>query len=216
MTSRVLLTTILRSRSSAWRHLPLRLEAGFTMLETLVVVGLIGVITAIAMPMTANAIAHFRVTGDTRSLSNATALAKMRAASNFSRVRLYVDRSGNSHHIEVWNKNTGHWDTVGGTTNLSTHVTFGYGAVALPPPSTQDLIDQAPPCTSDAGPIIANTSCLMFNSRGVPVDDGGAPTALDALYVTDGSAVYAVTLSATGMLRVWRTPPVAAPTWVLQ
>ena len=73
MTPRIRLTTILRYRSSALRPVPLRLEAGFTMVETLVVVGLIGVICAIAVPMTANAIANFRVTGDTRSVSNATA-----------------------------------------------------------------------------------------------------------------------------------------------
>ena len=216
MTPTVRLTAILKHRSGALRQVPLRLEAGFTMVETLVVVGLIGVICAIAVPMTANAIANFRVTGDTRSVSNATALAKMRAASNFSRVRLYVDRTGSSHHLEVWNKVTGHWTTVGGTTHLSTHVTFGYGVVSEPPLGTQDFIGQAAPCTDDAGTDITNTSCLMFNSRGVPVDNLGAPTALDALYLTDGSAVYAVTLSATGMLRVWRTPPVAMPTWVLQ
>ena len=95
-------------------------------------------------------------------------------------------------------------------------MTFDYGVVSTPPPSTQDAIGQAPPCTDDAGVVIANTSCLMFNSRGVPIDDCGAPTAVDALYVTDGSAVYAVTFSATGMLLVWRTPPLAATTWVLQ
>ena len=42
-----------------------------------------------------------------------------------------------------------------------------------------------------------------------------APTGIDALYVTDGTAVYGVTVAATGMLRLWRTLPVATPTWVL-
>jgi hypothetical protein len=54
----------------------------------------------------------------------------------------------------------------------------------------------------------------MFNSRGVPVDNTFAPTASDAVYVTDGSAVYGITVSATGMIRSWRTPPAASPTWV--
>ena len=56
----------------------------------------------------------------------------------------------------------------------------------------------------------------MFNSRGVPIDASGAPIGTNAFYVTDGSAVYAVTVAATGMLRSWRTLPVATPSWSLQ
>jgi prepilin-type N-terminal cleavage/methylation domain-containing protein len=218
MTASTPLTSILRHRPWASRCLPLKLESGFSMLETIVVVGLIGVISAIAMPMIGNAIANFRLTGDARSVSNAIALAKMRAASNFTRVRLYVDLSARSHHLEVLDKTTvpNHWTIVGGSTSLSTNVLFGYGVVSSPPLNTQPSIDQAPQCTDDDGVVIANTSCVMFNSRGVPIIANGAPTNLDALYVTDGSAVCAVTVSGTGMLRVWRTPPVSTPSWMSQ
>lgn len=61
-------------------------EAGFTILETVFVVGLIGVISVIAVPMVANTLADFRLSGDARSVSNTIAVAKMRAASNFTRV----------------------------------------------------------------------------------------------------------------------------------
>jgi hypothetical protein len=56
----------------------------------------------------------------------------------------------------------------------------------------------------------------MFNSRGIPVDSTGAPVASGALYLTDGSAVYGVTVAATGMIRLWRTFPYATPNWVMQ
>jgi hypothetical protein len=49
----------------------------------------------------------------------------------------------------------------------------------------------------------------------VPVDATGAPI-VDALYLTDASAVYGVTVSASGMVRMWRTPPRSTPSWVLQ
>ena len=57
----------------------------------------------------------------------------------------------------------------------------------------------------------------MFNSRGVPIGNGPsfASTGSDAIYLTDGSAVYGVTVAATGMLRMWRTFPNATPTWIL-
>jgi Tfp pilus assembly protein FimT len=190
-------------------------ESGFTILETLFVVGLIGVLSAIAVPMFGGALADFRLSGDARSVSNAVAVAKMRAAANFSRVRLFVDLDGGTHHLETWNKTTAEWDTEGGLSELSTGVTFSYGVVATPPPNTQTLIGQAPACTDNDGDPIGNTACVMFNSRGVPVDSSFAPTAIDAIYLTDGSAVYGVTVAATGMLRLWRTLPLATPSWML-
>ncbi|MBI3490543.1 MAG: hypothetical protein HY047_01905 [Acidobacteria bacterium] len=179
------------------------------------VVALTGVIAAIAVPMMANSLGFFRLSGDARSVSNAVAVAKMRAASDFSRVRLYVDLTGKSHHIESWDKTTSHWTVEGGSTYLSSNVSFGFGVVGTPPPNTQATIAQAPACTNDAGAAIGNTACFMFNSRGVPIDSTFSPTAVDALYLTDGSAVYAVTAAATGMIRLWRTLPVATPTWAL-
>ena len=59
-------------------------ESGFTLLETLMVVAIIGVVATIAIPQLGNSIAYFRLSGDARSVSNAVALTKMRAASNFS------------------------------------------------------------------------------------------------------------------------------------
>lgn len=187
---------------------------GFSLIEVLIVVGLIGVISAIAMPMFANAMANFRLSGDARSISNAAAVAKMRAASDFSRVRLYVNLTSRTHHIETWDKTTSQWTSEGGTTSLSSGVSFSYGVVGTAPPSTQATIDQAAPCTDDAGVVIANTACIMFNSRGVAIDSTFAPTG-DALYVTDGAEVYGVTVAATGMLRLWRTLPTSTPSWVL-
>src|SRR4051812_47139930 len=88
-------------------------QRGFTIVETLFVVGLIGVIGAIAVPTAGNALAHFRVSGDARSVSNAVALSKVRAASVFTQVRLYVDLAGRAHHMERWDKSASIWRTEG-------------------------------------------------------------------------------------------------------
>jgi hypothetical protein len=92
----------------------------------------------------------------------------------------------------------------------------------LAPSNTQTTIGQAANCVNDTGVAIANTACVLFNSRGIPVAPNGAPpnvgapTADDALYVTDGTAVYGMTVSATGQIRLWRTNPTSTPAWVLQ
>ena len=95
-------------------------------------------------------------------------------------------------------------------------MTFSYGVVGTPPPNTQGTIAQAPLCVDDTGANIADTACIMFNSRGMPVGNGPtfAPTGGDALYVTDGIGDLGVTVAATGLVRMWRTLPQAAPAWV--
>jgi Tfp pilus assembly protein FimT len=187
------------------------------MLETLFVVAIIGVIGAIAVPQLANSLAYFRISGDARSVSNAIAVTKMRAAANFSKTRLYVSTTGRWHRVEKADGSTPpHWTVDGGTTYLSTNSTFGYGIVGTPPPNTQGTIQQAAVCKDDTGADIANTACVIFNSRGVPIDSSGVSTSMHAVYVTDGSAVYGVTVAATGMIRLWQTRPQATPEWSLQ
>jgi prepilin-type N-terminal cleavage/methylation domain-containing protein len=198
-------------------------QAGFSLLELLLVVGLTTVIAAIAVPMMSNTIGDFRIRGDARALNSAVSLAKLRAASAFTQTRLYVDLSANTFHVESWQKTgTPAWVTEGGTTTLSTNDAFSQGVVATPPSSTQTTIGQAANCVGTTGTAIANTACVLFNSRGIPVaasgapPNVGAPTGNDALYVTDGTAVYGVTVSATGQIQLWRTKPLATPSWVLQ
>ena len=190
---------------------------GFSLVEMLFVVALTGVVAAIAIPMMGNSLGFFRLSGDARSMSNTVALAKMRAAAVFGKVRVYVDRPGRSFHLETWNSATGQWAADGGTTYLSQGVTFSFGVVNAAPPNTQGTISEAATCKDNMGADIANTSCVIFNSRGIPIDATAAGNpVVDAVYVTDGTAVYSVAVSATGMVRTWKTPPTATPTWVLQ
>ena len=195
----------------------MRSAKGFTLLEVMIVMALGVIIAAIAIPMSGNALGFFRLSGDARALSNSVALSKMRAASIFGKVRLFVDLGGKTYHLETFDSTSAIccWHAEGGTSQLSTGVSFSHGVVSTAPPNTQGTIGQAPLCKSDEGADVANTACIIFNSRGAPVDSSGAPI-VDALYVTDGTAVYGTTVSATGMVRTWRTLPNATPSWGLQ
>jgi len=186
-------------------------QNGFTLLELLVVLGLSGVIAAIAVPMMGNTMADFRLSGDARGLHSALSAAKMRAAAAFSQSRLFVDLDGGSFHVEILSKGaTPSWVAEGGTTYLSTGVAPGFGDIETPPANTQHAIGQAPQCVTAAGVAIGNTACVVFNSRGIPIDTTGAPTANAAVYVTDGSAVYGVTVHAGGMIELWKSMANAA------
>jgi prepilin-type N-terminal cleavage/methylation domain-containing protein len=199
----------------------LRDSRGFSLIELLMVVGIMGVLAAITVPMSGNTIRYLKLSGDARELSNATAVAKMRAAAKFTQSRLYVDIAGRAFYVQTFDKTTDTWTTEGGSTSLSSTVSFGYGPITTPPPNTQTSIAQAPLCQNLAGsppaPVdVANTACVIFNSRGIPVDGTGSPTGLDAVYVTDGSAVYGITVAATGFIRTWQSHYASTPTWTLQ
>ena len=194
---------------------------GFSLIEMLMVVGITTVVAAMAVPMMSNTIGNFRLSGDAHSVASAMALAKLRAASGFSQARLFVDLTTRTFHVETLQKSPVAWITDGGSTTLSTGVTFGFGAIATPPLNTQAVIGQSTPCVTAAGAAIANTACILYNSRGIPVDPSGAapnvgaPTGNNALYLTDGTAVYGLTLSATGQSKLYRTN-ISSASWSLQ
>lgn len=192
-------------------------EQGFTLVQMLVVLSVAGILSAIAIPFTANTFALFRLGGDARSLRNGVSMTKMRAASDFTLARFYVNLAGGTHHVEIWQKvGPPGWVAEGGTTYLSSNDSFGFGGAAVPPPDAPAPIGQAPPCLDNAGTAIAGTACVIFNSRGIPVDGTGAPTGADAIYITDGASLYGVTVSASGQLRLWRSPAGPTPAWTQQ
>jgi len=190
-------------------------QGGWTLLEISATLLILSVVSAMAIPQFLMFRKDTRTFGDARDLADMVLLAKMRAASNFTHARIYADTSGQSYHIETWNKTAGSWQTEGVVIPLSSGNTFAFGSLSSPPSGTQSTIGLAPQCQNVDGSAgtISNTSCIVFNSRGIPVDSTGAPTANDAFYITDGSTCYSGTISATGLFQLWRTD-VGAAHWV--
>ena len=180
-------------------------DHGFSLVEVLTVIFIIIVLAAMAIPKVTTMVGNLRTRGDARDLNAMIVLARMRAASDFARARVYADLSANTFRIEVRQSGATSWQTDGGNQVLSRGVTFGYGSLTTPPSGVASLT-QAPLCLQDdLVSTYANTACIMFNSRGIPVDSTWAPTSVDALYVTDSKSVTGVTVSATGLTKIWRS-----------
>lgn len=194
-------------------------ESGFSIAELLVALAITGVLAALALPSTTAAFADYRLRGDARAIHNLMGVAKMRAAARFTKVRLYVDIATEGFSLQFWDKTSATccWVTEGGVTRLSDFIDFGYEGETEPPPATQSAIGQAPKCLADDGTEIDSTACVVFNSRGIPVDALGNPFGNTAFYITDHeTGIYAVTLSATPLVRLWWAPDNAtdATGWV--
>ena len=190
-------------------------EHGFSLIDILVCIAIIGIVAAVALPQTASSMEAFRLKGDAQSLNNMVSLAKMRAAARFTRARVRADLATNRFYIETWDRDDNTWVADEAVKVTSRDVSFGFSAVADPPPDTMPAIGFSPACRDDVGAEIADTACITFNSRGVPVDAVGSPTGLNALYLTDGIGVYATTVTATPLVRFWWSPAKAAA-WVKQ
>lgn len=192
-------------------------ERGYTAVEILVVMSIVTIVTIMTVPMTTRAVADVRLRGDAQGIANSVALAKMRAASGFTRSRLFVALDSNSYSLQIWDKDTTTWVTEGGIRQTSSGVSFGFGGLGEPPPDTQAVIGQSVECLDNETPPepIGGTACIVFNSRGIPIDADGVPTGDNALYITDGVGVYASTLTATPLIRLWWSSSNGAA-WVQQ
>ena len=210
-------------------------QNGFSMLELIVVLAISLTVGAIGVVAYQRIATYLRTAGDQRDLNGIVAQAKMDAAANFSHARAYADLNANTFHLEIWNKAgspafpTGCWRTVGDVPanpctvaaspvySLSTGNTFGFGAITTPPPNTQAAIAQAAVCTNNTGGNIANTACIVFNSRGIPIDAAGNPLGTGAFYVNNGSTVFGLTVRATGSALNWSiSNSASSTTWMHQ
>jgi Tfp pilus assembly protein FimT len=194
----------------------LRDESGYSLVELLATMLVVVTLAAFVLPFTRTTLNAMSLSSDARNLSGATALAKMRAAAYFTKARIYVDLTGGWFRVERWQKTgTPGWVTEGVTTNLSSTVSFGFMTLTTPPPNTQAEIAQAPSCRNDANVAIAGTACVVFNSRGVPIDEANSPTAGGAFYMSSDRTVYGITTGAGGLIQLWQNN-VAVGNWTLK
>lgn len=190
-------------------------SSGFSLVELMAGIFILVTLAAFVLPFTRSTLNALSLSNDARNVAGATSLAKMRAAAYFTKARAYINLGARSFHVERWRKNPAGWVTEGADTTLTGGINFGFIGVATPPPNTQAVISQATQCTNDAGVSLANTACITFNSRGVPIDAANAPTAAGAFYVNDGRTTYGVTVGAGGLIQLWQTSTAVAG-WTLR
>jgi prepilin-type N-terminal cleavage/methylation domain-containing protein len=171
-------------------------SAGFSLVEVSFVVMISLILASLTIPNFVQILRAYRLSGDARSLAGLLSLARLRAGTDFTWAEIVIDPSvsPNSYSLQICaTKTTSSCTTFtseGGTQYLSTSISLGFGS-----------------STGAAGgqTTRAQTTTVTFNSRGIPVDSGGSPTANDTIYLTDDKGnTYAVSVTLSGHPQIWR------------
>jgi Tfp pilus assembly protein FimT len=149
------------------------------------------VVSAFAIPSLSSAMRSMQLAADARSIASALAYAKLSATSQMTRYRLTFDLDSNQWSVEKFNRASGEFEAEQAGNALSSGIA-GSG-IAFKATSSAAL----------TGFPSASSTIITFNSRGIPVDDTGTPTAENVVYISKDDADVAISVSLSGKVQVW-------------
>jgi Tfp pilus assembly protein FimT len=176
-------------------------SAGFSIVELVVVVAVILLLSAIAMPGALATLRAYRLTGSARAVAHQVSLARLRAETEFTNAQLVIDPATNTYSLQVCTVVGGKADNCttpadynneSGIQPLSQGISFGFGAAAGP---------------AGGQAAMQQTLQTRFNSRGIPVllDGSGNTNPNDVIYLTDAQGnAFAVGVTVGGHVRVYQ------------
>lgn len=172
------------------------------MLELLIVIAIIGIIAAFALPSAINFVKGYKLHADASAIASQLNVTRFRATSQYTPYRLHI--SGNLFSMQRM---------------LTTSPTYGspYTEVSYGLSQGDSYLTSCPvsakPGTIPSSFTGASTD-IYFNTRGLPVDINGTPTNTNVVYLKNDNNLYnAVTVSLGGRITVWGYSPTTS-TWV--
>ncbi len=168
------------------RYKVLKNSQGFSVTELLIIVGMLGIMASLSIPMLTSSMKDLQLLSDARSIASSLSYAKLSAASQMTRYRFSADLDSNQWSIEKRNPSSGTFEIQGPSNALGNGVAdshIEFKATSSPAPT---------------GFPTTSATTVTFNSRGIPTEGARA------IYLSNLDANYAVTVSLSGKVQLMR------------
>ena len=138
------------------RHAP-----GFTLIEILIVVGLVAVMAAVTVPTVAGAMNRYYILSAGQQVVSTIRTARFQAVARNSDVRIRFDfPAAGQYQTEIWDEDDMAWGSLGQVQYLSRNISFGDGT-----PTDVEIEPTGRP------PAVAGCPCTIIVSNGNADDD---------------------------------------------
>jgi len=104
--------------------------AGFTLIETLIVVALIAILAGVSAPVVAGGMARYNLTTAGQQVASTIRSARFQAVGRNTDVRVVFNAGAGTYEKEAWNPVTMVWDDIDAIGTLPSGVSFGAGVPA--------------------------------------------------------------------------------------
>jgi Tfp pilus assembly protein FimT len=162
---------------------------GFSLVELCILLGMIMLVSAFAIPSLSDAMRGMQLSADARNIASALSFAKLTATAQMKRYRVSFILAENRWLVEKFNNTSGLFeaDLEGNTLSTESGIAFKTASSAA--------LTGYPSNSSNA---------ITFNSRGIPIDDSGVPTTNNVVYISKADSDYAISVSLAGKVQVWK------------
>jgi Tfp pilus assembly protein FimT len=165
---------------------------GFSLVEICIVLCVAMMLAAFAVPALSTSMRSMQLTADTRNIATTLTCAKLSATSQMTRYRLSFNLTGNQWSLEKFNKGTGAFELQQAANMLANGV------------ANSEIAFKTSSSSAPSGLPTTSSSAITFNSRGIPVDAAGVPTANNVVYISKSDTDYAVGVSLAGKVQIWK------------
>ncbi len=202
-------------------------DRGFSLPELMIVILVMGIIAAIALPFANNAVRAYKLHADGISIASLLNVARMRAASQYAPYRMNFNATQGNYVIEKLCGITPVSVDSACTSPYKSFSTPQYDNTGTQYIGSGDSLSSCRPSGVTGYPLatITNdpTGCpatisFYFNTRGMPVDNSGNPLANggNVIYLTNNlGLIDAVTVSIGGRVATWNWSP-GNSTWLMR
>lgn len=173
-----------------------RQESGFTILESAVVVLVVGAVIAMATPKITGALREYRLNVATRQMADLVHRVKMQAVSDNHKASLVVDTFNKRMGLIVYD--------INGTVIRTDYMPLPLGVNFATPSGVNAPVTGAPTSQPVSFPGQDGSTTVFqqdFNSRGFPMVNAGA---INAIYLTNGATYRAVTMNSVSATTSFR------------